>query len=176
DDPRKGGAYLLKALRIICDEAPQLMSRFTLATFGSKGSFDPSTLPIEWIHVGRVTDDRVVRLLFQAADVFACPSIDDVGPMMINEAFMCGTPVVAFDSGVAPDLIRHPHQGFVVGGFDVSQFARGLIKAAEITSAERARPEPSPGAPYCSPQRQADHYLKLFSELVTTPSSRASVE
>jgi glycosyltransferase involved in cell wall biosynthesis len=43
---------------------------------------------------------------YNAADVFVCPSIEDSGPSMINQSALCGTPIVAFEMGVAFDLVN----------------------------------------------------------------------
>jgi len=137
-----------------------------LVTIGRKGCFDASNLSFEWIHMGEVSDDRMVSLVFQASDVFACPSIDDVGPMMINEAFMCGTPVVAFDSGVAVDLIISENVGYVAQHCNAEDFSLGLSKVLWGKRENNISGKVGELREACTPRFQARQYIKLFKLLL----------
>ena len=74
-------------------------------------------------------DSRRLALAYAAADFFICPSIEDSGPMMVNEAMMAGTPVVAFDIGVIPDLVISGETGIVVERKTAEAMARALYDA-----------------------------------------------
>jgi len=91
-------------------------------------------LPVR--HAGYLSEPELV-LAYQAADVFACPSLEDSGPMMINQAMMCGTPVVAFDTGVARDLVVTGQTGYRATPSDATDFARGLRQLLELNEAQR---------------------------------------
>lgn len=83
-------------------------------------------IPFVTHFTGYINDDKILSLTYQAADVFVCTSIQDSGPMMINESVMCGTPVVSFDLGVASDLIIEGISGFKVPVFDVENLAHRI--------------------------------------------------
>jgi glycosyltransferase involved in cell wall biosynthesis len=76
--------------------------------------------------LGFIRDDRTLAAAYQAADTFVCPSIEDSGPMMINESLMCGTPVVSFDMGVAGDLVHTGTTGYRARLGDCRDLARGI--------------------------------------------------
>ena len=61
------------------------------------------------------------------SDVFLSPSIQDAGPMMLNQALMCGTPAVAFNIGVAYDIINDK-TGYLAKYRDSEDFCKGIIK------------------------------------------------
>ncbi len=167
DNRRKGGEYLLEALKKISHEISDSIMLVTMARV--KGQFDASNLPFEWIHLGEVTDDRLLSLVYQASDVVACPSIDDVGPMVINDAFVCGTPVVAFDSGVAPDLIKNEWAGYVAESCNVDDFRSGLVKCLYNNNKENENDRGIlESRKICTPSFQAKRYRVLFEELLTT--------
>ena len=170
DDSRKGGDYLLEALMKLLHDSSlngmKLGDEVVLVTMGRKGEFDASKIPAEWIHLGPVNDDRMVSLVFQACDVFACPSIDDVGPMMINEAFMCGTQVVAFDSGVAPDLIVSADAGYVVEHGDVTGFSVALSRCLSNVRCGGICEDIDWLRNSCTPEFQANEYLSVFNSLL----------
>lgn len=65
-------------------------------------------------------------MAYQAADVFVCPSLEDSGPMMINQALMCGTPVVAFNVGVANDLVITGKTGYSAQPENMKDLAKGI--------------------------------------------------
>lgn len=129
-DPRKGMGQLLEALQVLRERLDEAQAaRVLLLTLGNAAAFGDAALPFRWHHLGRLYDDRSVALAYQAGDVFACPSLDDVGPMMVNEAYACGRPVVAFRQGVAPDIILGQGDGYLAELGDAADFAEGLYRA-----------------------------------------------
>lgn len=169
NNKRKGGAYLLEALeKLHCKigtDKREIIESMALVTFGRRNGFDASRLPFKWIHLGEVRDDRILSLLYQASDVLASPSIDDFGPMMVNEAFMCVTPIVAFNVGVAPDLIKLRKDGYLAKNYSVDDFSSGLFqclfgKRDYNNDANQELRED------CRPSNQAKQYISLFEELL----------
>ena len=113
---RKGMALLLQALSVLQTETVCLMIA------------GECTLPLAGMsvkQVGYLTEDELITA-YQAADVFICPSLEDSGPMMVNQALMCGTPVVAFDTGVAQDLVITGKTGYKARLDDVADLAQGI--------------------------------------------------
>jgi glycosyltransferase involved in cell wall biosynthesis len=76
--------------------------------------------------LGLLANNEQLAAAYQAADIFVCPSIEDAGPMMINQSIMTGTPVVSFEMGVALDLVITGETGFRAKLKDSADFARGL--------------------------------------------------
>lgn len=85
-----------------------------------------SELPFKYTHLGYLKTQEEMAKAYQSCDVFVCPTIQDAGPAMINEANMCGRPVVSFETGVANDLIINYETGYVAKTKDISDLAFGL--------------------------------------------------
>ena len=168
-DKRKGGEYLLAALRKLHDRLrsfdENLCDSVMLLTMGRKDGFKANGLPFNWKHLGEVRDDRLLSLVYQASDVLASPSIDDFGPMMVNEALMCATPVVAFHVGVAPDLIKSRKDGYLAKNYCVDDFSSGLFQCLfeDRDCHHNAYQERSED---CRPSNQAKQYVSLFEEVL----------
>nr|WP_245595358.1 glycosyltransferase family 4 protein [Glycomyces tenuis] len=72
---------------------------------------------------------------FAAGDVFAMPcrtrrhglDVEGLGAVFL-EAAACGLPVIAGDSGGAPDTVLHDQSGWVVDGRDVGEIAHRLTQ------------------------------------------------
>lgn len=75
--------------------------------------------------VGNLPEDQLI-LAYQAADVFVCPTLEDSGPTMINQAILCGTPVVSFDTGIGGDLVHTGITGYRVKSNDSQDLAFGI--------------------------------------------------
>jgi glycosyltransferase involved in cell wall biosynthesis len=73
---------------------------------------------------------------FQVADIFTSSSIEDSGPMMVNQALMCGTPVVSFEVGVAIDLVKNGITGFIAKKFDCYEYAEGILYLLRLKQKE----------------------------------------
>ena len=77
---------------------------------------------------------------YSKADVFVCSSIEDNGPMMINEALMCGSPVVCFDVGIGPDLVNNS-TGYLAQNFSYEDLAKGIYKVLFDSDLEKLKNE-----------------------------------
>lgn len=120
EDRRKGIPELVEALH-------QLQgSDILLLVVGLNGHEIVKNLPFESRYLGQVHDQLMMALAYQAADIFVCPSLADSGPMMIPEAMLCGTPVVAFDTGGAPDWIETGKTGYLARLGDTTDLANGI--------------------------------------------------
>jgi glycosyltransferase involved in cell wall biosynthesis len=171
NDERKGSRFLLSSLKklseLVGSDNKKLCDSVLLLTIGRKNGFKSDGIPFDWIHLGEIRDDRILSLIYQASDVMASLSVDDFGPMMINEAFMCRTPVVAFRLGVAPDLIKSQQAGYIAKKFDTDEFASGLVQCLfqkEETEDNQVIQELRKN---CRPDHQAMQYSILFQELIS---------
>jgi len=123
---RKGFNELMKALNILNDQmADENKKNIHLAVAGKESSEFEEHLPFTNTVLGYLSHTGLAKA-FQAADVFVSPSIEDSGPMMINQSIMCGTPVVSFEMGVALDLVHTGKTGYRAKLFDSKDLSEGI--------------------------------------------------
>jgi glycosyltransferase involved in cell wall biosynthesis len=169
NDKRKGGNYLLDALKIMHEDVNTKIDinndSIILVTIGDVQRFDTSQLSFEHINLGLINDDRILSLVYNAMDVVAVPSIDDVGPLIVNEVIMCETPVIAFNIGIAPDIIQNERFGYLAENFNAKDFSKGLLKLLFEKSYENN----SFGnmQKKLSLDNQSKSYIKLFEDLLS---------
>ena len=132
--PRKGMKYLIHALEILKrDNSRSIKDVFLLIAGNGLGDME---LPFEFKNIGYLSTEEQLASAYKACDVFVCPSIEDSGPLMINQAIMSGRPVVAFNMGVAPDLVLNGITGYLANCRDSEEFAYGLKSLLELSSIE----------------------------------------
>lgn len=125
---RKGFDLLLQALARL-DDVPNLF----LVSIGRKVSGVDPRLP--HLNVGELSQDRLLSLVYSAADLFAIPSLQDNQPSTVLEALACGVPVVGFDTGGIAEMVRPGVTGALAPVGDVA----GLRAALAALLADRAR-------------------------------------
>lgn len=130
---RKGMNHLIDSLYILKENYKLKTDNIVLLIAGSSSTLFNS-LPYEFIHLGLLENNEQLASAYQAADVFVCPSIEDAGPMMINQAIMTGTPVVSFEMGVALDLVITGKTGYLAKLKDNNDFAKGIKTILELES------------------------------------------
>jgi glycosyltransferase involved in cell wall biosynthesis len=106
-EARKGLPQLVEALSAISDE-----SKVCLVVLGNGRADLPPRL--SKVRLEYVQSDRLLSIVYSAADVFVLPAIQDNLPNTILEALACGLPVVAFSTGGIPDLVRDGVEGRLV--------------------------------------------------------------
>jgi glycosyltransferase involved in cell wall biosynthesis len=82
---------------------------------------------IPHMKLGYVANNRLLSLIYSAADVFIIPSTQDNLPNTVLEAMACGTPVVGFDCGGLPDMVSHGEDGFLVRSGDVGSLRSAVL-------------------------------------------------
>ncbi len=120
-DYRKGFHLLLKALHHL--KSSMGKEKITLLIFGNETK---QSLPFEAKFIGRINSDAELAKVYNAADVFAAPSLQDNLPNTVLESLACGVPAVGFDTGGIPDLIEHLQTGYLAKAFSPEDFATGL--------------------------------------------------
>lgn len=166
-DRRKGVDLLIQALAGL---SPKLKSRTALVIMGKASDLDLSGIGMETYPLGYIQDDRLKAQVFSAADVFAFPTRADNLPLVLQESMACGTPLVSFDIGGVPDLVRPEVTGLLATAEDARQFGQ-LIEKILNDSALQTRLSHS-----CqliaereySLTLQAQRYEKLFQGLMET--------
>ena len=112
DNPYKGWSYLISALNFLSMEFN--VSDITILIFGNGYKEEiTNQIPFKTIFTGFLRDEYSTMLVYNAADVFIAPSLADNLPTTILESLSCGTPVVGFNVGGIPDMIRHKENGYL---------------------------------------------------------------
>ena len=106
DDNRKGMTHLIEALT-------GMMVKPFLLTWGK--NFPPRLEEIPHMHLGNLDSEHLMALAYNAADVFAMPSLEEAFGQTALEAIACGTPVAAFGSGGIVETVRHEQTGLLAG-------------------------------------------------------------
>ena len=165
---RKGQADLLEALERLPGALGDNIdpSSVLLLTAGGHDFASDRHMPFPILHLGMLGDDRSLALAYCAADVFVSASLEDAGPMMVNEALACGTPVAAFDIGTAADWVRPGHGGALAKVGDPEGLARAIATVLQHQApvALRSTCRETAVASY-SPSVVAGRYHALYCEL-----------
>ena len=135
----------------------------------SIGSGAPPSRDFRGRHLGFTSEDRLLSLVYSAADVFVLPSQQDNLPATVLESLACGTPVVAFNAGGVGDMVREGRTGFLAPVGDVAALAGALQRALgdrdRLTSLRNTCREIAVTEYPLS--LQAQRYATLYEELVS---------
>jgi len=128
---RKGMSYLIESLHILDKllqiNEPDLKNKILLLVAGEAFDGIQGSLPFESRYMGFLKNNEELASAYQASDIFLCPSIEDSGPMMINQSIMCGVPVVSFALGVSLDLVLTGETGYRAKLRDSKDMAEGIF-------------------------------------------------
>ncbi|MGD8623438.1 MAG: glycosyltransferase family 4 protein [Anaerolineae bacterium] len=117
---RKGFDLLLEALAHLPDLAGlELLTIGTVESREALGRFRCREL-------GRLDDEGLMSLAYNAADLFVFPTLADNQPLVVLESLACGTPIVSFDIGGVPEMVRPMETGFLADYRDPVHLARGI--------------------------------------------------
>ncbi|HWC58678.1 MAG TPA: glycosyltransferase, partial [Verrucomicrobiae bacterium] len=89
---------------------------------GRANGLDLSGTGMEIQQFGFVQNERFKAQVFSAADVFAFPTRADNLPLILQESMACGTPMVSFNVGGVPDLVRPEVTGMLAPPEDARTF------------------------------------------------------
>jgi glycosyltransferase involved in cell wall biosynthesis len=121
-DKRKGLNYLIEASKLLNNYSKEII--FLIAGNRSEEIENKFALPVK--SMGYVSPDDM-PLLYNAADLFVSPSLQDNLPNTIMESMSCGTPCIGFNIGGIPQMIDHKTNGYVSEYQNSKDLANGII-------------------------------------------------
>ena len=125
-DERKGVNYFIEALQQFVTEHPAMKQNTGVIILGGHSAEVAARLPIPAYALGYVSDAEKIASVYNSADLFVLPSLEDNLPNTIMEAMACGIPCVGYRVGGIPEEIDHLKNGYVAAYKDVNDLARGI--------------------------------------------------
>lgn len=170
---RKGFHHLLESLGLLkglLSESGSVDPEIQLLVAGREFDNVASALPFPTRFLGFLNDSELAEA-YKSSDLFICPSVEDAGPMMIVESAMCGTPVVAFNTGGAPDTIEHLKTGYLAKLGDSSDLAKGIFECIRDFARKPQTRELIFTSTFnrCSPTKVAAKYVSLCESIYKGP-------
>jgi glycosyltransferase involved in cell wall biosynthesis len=153
DDRRKGFDLLVEAVEDL-DDIHLLLVGTASGELKIAGSHQ---------HLGFVEADDHLARVYSAADVFVIPSRQDNLPNTVLEAMACGTPVVGFEAGGIPDMVRPGETGWLATEGNV-QALRAAIQKAFSDDKERNQREKQ-ARKTVEEEYMLEGQVRLYSEL-----------
>ena len=162
----KGMGYLLEACRLLAEQYPEKKEDITVAILGGHAEEIEGQLPFRTCPLGYVNDEQRIVDIYNAADVFALPSLSENLPNTIMEAMACGVPSVGFRIGGIPEEIDHQQNGYVADYCSSEDLARGIwwtLYEADHEAVRKACLQKV--AHNYSQQSVANRYLEVYESL-----------
>ena len=159
-DKRKGMDYLIEASRFLKSQNDDLL--FLIA--GNNGEEIEKKVALPAINAGYISPEKMPDI-YNTADVFVTPSLQENLPNTIMEAMACGTPCVGFRIGGIPEMIDHQKTGYVAEYKNAEDLAKGIYwtlfesdnKTLSTNAREKALSE-------YSQEKIAKQYIELYKK------------
>ena len=123
---RKGMKYFIEAIEKMVADHPEVKDDTVIAILGGKAEEVASQLPLPCYPLGYISDERRIVSVYNSADVFVLPSLEDNLPNTIMESMACGVPCVGFQVGGIPEMIDHHRNGYVAALGNSADLATGI--------------------------------------------------
>lgn len=163
NNPRKGYVFLEKALMKVGNSYPNLF----LLSFGSGKMPENTGFPN--LHLGHISNNYLLSIIYNCADVFVIPSLEEAFGQTALEAMSCGIPVAGFNTGGIPDMVKNGNTGYLAEKGNSGELADAIIKIFESDEnmygriAENCRETVLNGFTLI---HQAEKYIHLYSQMI----------
>jgi len=122
---RKGASFLIDSLSKISES-----ENLELLVFGKKSEAF-SGMKFKTYFMGYSSDEKFIRKIYKAADVFVSPSTEETFGLTVAEALSVGTPAVSFNRTGVVDIIDHKKNGFLAEYKNSNQLVEGILWCLE---------------------------------------------
>lgn len=157
----KGFAMLARALKGLS----HLTNLFLISIGSGK---PPVEVEVPHLHMGHIGNERLLPLVYSAADIFVIPSLQDNFPQAALEATACGIPVVGFAVGGIPDIVRPGTTGLLVPPQDVNALRAAICDLLQdpVRRAEMAANCRRIAVEEYALEVQAQRYVELYQTIL----------
>lgn len=160
-----GVAYdwnIKKGIDVFLDLAEQLDDSYRIVLVGTNDELD-KRLPKNVISIHRTHDKREMAEIYTAADIFLNPTREDTYPTVNIEAICCGTPVITFNTGGSPEIVKDGC-GIVTESEKVEELCSAIDLVLESYSEFRESCQKA--AEEFSNSKFLEKYIKLYEESI----------
>ena len=176
-DPRKGVRYLVEAIRLLAERHPDVASQTAIAILGGHAEEVASQLALPVYPLGYVSAPQRIVQVYNAADIFVLPSLEDNLPNTVMEAMACGVPCVGFRVGGIPEMIGHRVTGYVAEPRDAADLTAGIVYALDEQQAPALRKACLQKVAHSySQQSVAKRYREVYEEAARVSQHRRQEE
>ncbi len=112
------------------------------------------------VYIGHAGPEKRKKLLGKAMALLHPINFDEPFGLSVAEAMLCGTPVIAFNKGAMPELIRHQQTGFLVN--NVNEAAEAVNRISGINRHDCHRWALS----QFSSDKMVEDYLELYRKIL----------
>lgn len=112
------------------------------------------------IYIGHTGPEKRKELLGKATALLHPINFNEPFGLSVAEAMLCGTPVIAFNKGAMPELIKPNETGFLVNDVD-----EAITAVNQIPKIDRENCHHWAGSMF-SAEKMVDDYLKLYQQLL----------
>lgn len=166
-DKRKGIDYMVEACRLLAKQHPALKEQLALVAVGMHAAELQSLVPFKVHNMGYVKEEHQLVEIYNAADLYVIPSLDENLPNTIMEAMACGTPCVGFPTGGIPEMIDHLKNGYLTKEHSAEQLAEGIYTLLTTPAYENLSHEAVAKVNACYSERSvANQYGQLYAKLL----------
>lgn len=116
--------------------------------------------------VGTIRDDRLMALLYSAADAFVLPTREDNLPNTMLESMACGTPVISFPVGGVQETVIHGMNGLLARAISVKSLQAELERYLGMRKTFNRQRIRQFAVEKFSLQKQADAYFRLYKSIL----------
>ena len=113
------------------------------------------------VYVGHAGPEKRKELLGRASALLHPINFNEPFGMSVAEAMLCGTPVIAFNKGAMPELIKDGETGFLV-----NNVGEAVAAVTKLPSISRQICHDWAIAQF-SADKMVDDYLRLYHQILT---------
>ncbi|NLK98723.1 MAG: glycosyltransferase [Epulopiscium sp.] len=160
-NPWKGPKYLLEAIKNI--NSSNWREKVLFLNIGGN-----STRQDNYISKRYIKSENLMAQYYSSADLYIFPTLADNAPLTVLEAMACGLPVVTFNTGGVPEIVKHMETGYVSAYKDQQDFNKGIYLLLNNTE---LREDMSKKAIEVIHERftidlMVKHYINLYNQIL----------
>ncbi len=166
DEPVKGFDHMIRALRFLADNNPQLASRLHLVLYGDIRDRNLlQRIPTEHTWLGHVASTQELNRIYRNAHIVLSTSLYENLPGTLIEGAASGCVPVSYLRGGQADIISHMHNGFLAEWNCEESLAKGIEWAAQLPISRQALHDDMDRR--FNSRLIAEQFINLFNELTT---------
>jgi len=160
---------LLKAFKIVKNEVPNVVLAFNGPDFHKLSPvIKENSLKIgEDVIYNGCTPRPELPTFYSSIDIYVCSSLSEGFGLSVVEAEACGKPVVCFEAGSLPEVVKDKKTGIVVKGENEEAFSDAIIELlTNKEKRERYGKEAEKWSKFFDWEKTAKEHIEVYNKLI----------